>query len=259
MRRRFGAKAGRWALTRALQGDDHVLLSSNAFGDLLAEGGFAETIARLAGDAGFARINVLMSIRDPLDHLTAIYLDDIGRRGGVARFEEAADAFDQPEQAAIVLDRCDAEPFATTVLNHSRVQDGPDNSLADELAHWLGLAPDALSPPHPSPIRALTGAEAAFQRALNAQLGTTGQRVADALCAGQADANAEAPRLPAIARRALVERIRPATEAVNARIAAAHAYRLDCDSHARPGGEGVTISRADLRRIADVLAQNVRG
>lgn len=257
---RFGTAAARWATARGMMGEDDVLVSSPFFLTRMGGPGFADELTAFARTAGFDRVSVLMVIREPFEHLAEMYLHDIRHAGSTQRFAEAGAVFDMPAQALRVMERHPEPLFDVRVVNYRNVADAEPKVIAD----WLGIEGDQLRAPKITTERALTAAEAMFQRALNAQYGSSADILINELYAATPDLLPDPPRLSSADAIALHERLRPAMAALNQQIDQAQAYDLSppspeaCQQPAPTERGEVTVSREHLQQIAAHLAHKVR-
>ncbi len=230
--------------------------SEGIFSRLSAARNFTR-FTNLVRDLGIPRVNVLLFIRDPIDHISSEYQQKI-KRGGEHQFsiDDYSTSYHMPERVHRLMDLIEGEPvFDLTVVNYSRAK----GDITEPFAEWLGLPTNGLKTlPDQTVNRSLTPDELYIQRRLNMTLGKSGELIADRLCnlLPQMEVALNPPS-PA-AQRAMLSRLREHIAAVNARVDTAHAYKLDivetCDSAA----DGVVqLSEAQVDVVIDGLAEEI--
>jgi len=240
---REGEVAGRSALFSS----EWLIRELHARPDL----GFLPTVA---GKAGYARVAVLLFVRDPLGDAASRWRDWIKSRGHVGPIEDCFRAFERPEMVADVLDRLGAlEGVATTVLNYSRCRE----RLLAVAGAWLGLAESLVPPPVPRVNRALSAGELVFQRALNAAAGASGGFLAERLCKRLPDVETDDLRPSLAVQEETWARLLPAIERVNAHLPEGQRYRCDVKPPLDLDGEQ-RLGEHQLRVIAEEVGGEIR-
>ena len=230
------------------------LLFSSEFLFSEIESGDAVSFLRAAAQRhGFARVSLLLFIRNPLGHAASRWQQDVKREGAVELVVDCFNRFRRPEEVASLLDRLEDAGIELTVRNYSCCRD----RLLAETASWLGVPEATLTPPPATRVnRSLTRSEIALQQALNHRLGACGMLFSDALCERLPDLEPDDVRPPAAMQQATWNRLLPAIERVNARLPEEHRYRCDIRPPA-PGTEPLCFSEAQLDVIADAFAGEI--
>lgn len=241
---------------RRLRG--HVLLSSELLLRHLDGPGAVARLEKIASRAGFARVEILLFIRDPLDHLPSQHQERIKRAGLTADLEDTLRRYDLPERVARFLEQTEAaERVDVTARNYSHRR----GDLLDVVADWLDLPPAALTPPPKDVVnRSLSAAELEAQRLLNRWFGPSEDLGAARWSAALPGSPAETARPTRSEAEALIARMKPAIDAVNARVAATDAYRVEIDNlpEARSDPAGITLSHEHLDTMLRAVATEAR-
>lgn len=205
--------------------------------------------------AGYAKVRLLMFIRDPISHCASSFQQAIKRGGATGEIDESAAKFAYVNRVEAVLDACEGqEDVELVVRNYSRVK----RDLLGVTAEWLGVTRDALSLPAMAVVnRSLTRGELAFQRAVNQILGESGDVLADALCELLPDVKSDEVRPSLAAQRKLWARIEPVVTRINARIGEENAYRCDVDSDEPPQEERFSFTRRQIDVMAHALGAEI--
>ena len=236
----------------------HVLYSSEfLFGALGQEGALAR-LRELARRSGFERIEILIFIRDPLDHLPSFYQQKVKRegfRGGIARLSRI---YRVPARVAALLRGADdAEEIGVTVRNYSRRR----SALLAVAADWAGLPEGALAAPGKAVVnRSLTRAELNAQRIINARFGPSGRIAADRFCEELPDIAAEHVELTRRPARRMIRRLAADIRYVNRVVPPEERYRADFNAlplkqrrRAAP-----TLNAAQVRVLIEGLTGEMR-
>lgn len=248
------------ALAGLLQGAaaDHVLISSESLFPALARqlASFcAEAEAAMPGVA----LEVLLYIRDPLDHAVSSYHQEVKRGGYTGSLSDVLADYMMPAKVGQFLRQVRDSGAVVTVRNYSR----HSKALLPTLEEWIGLPPGALVPPPLEQInRSLTLAEIALQKAFNAHFGKAARRfVSDPLCAGLPDLQSETPPVPEVELAQFLDRMQamiatkidagaiPQTEAYRVGTVAEHLARFS----APHDPDRLVFSRAQLSVFVEAL------
>ncbi|TYO89210.1 hypothetical protein [Oceanicella actignis] len=248
-----------------------ALFSSERLQDALLDLPDPSFIAHEAARAGFARIEALLFIRDPVEHAASLGQQRVKRHGATEGPDALIARFDQPARAAEAIARIAALDGTAgvrarlTVRNYSVCR----RALLPELAAWLGAPPELLrAPPLARANRALTRSELALQLRLNRALADAPDAAArigaDAFCqrvpdipAGQ---SADPFRASPEAERRMLARLAPAMARVDAFVAPEHRYRPERARPPAPSPEaaaGHMFDDAQLDALAGGVADEV--
>ena len=182
-------------------------------------------LPRAALAAGFERIEILLVIRNPVDHAASLWQQYLKRGGGSVPIEAFFEKYSVPERVAQFLDRfMSLNCVGLTCLNYDRYR----HDLLTPLCSWLGQPATALALPRaPTINRGMTRAELALQAALNRRIGRAGRILSDALCVGLPELPADRVYPDPACQRALCDRLAPALERVNAHLPETERYWRD--------------------------------
>lgn len=199
-----------------------VLYSAEHLAPLLAANGGADALGRLAAEHGFGHIDILLVIRDPMDHLLSEYSQKI-KGGQTTTLGRLSRKYGFTILALKLIQALSDRPDVTlTVMNYRRIRD----DLTGAVAGWIGVPPDIITAPERRIInRALTRDELAFQRRLNAQLERSGHIIAEPLVNELPGQSARPPVLGRRETRAFFRRLRPSIRAVNRTLPREDRYR----------------------------------
>lgn len=247
-----------WLIRRLRRPAGHVLFSSEFLFGALSDAPMVERLEEIARDAGFDRIEILLFIRDPLDHLPSFFQQKVKREGFVGGVRRISLIYPVPLRVASLMRGVEGRAMiGLTVRNYSRRR----NALLAVTSDWAGLPEDALAPPARAVVnRSLTRAELLAQRVINRRFGRSGRLAADRLCEDLPDIEAEHITLPRRAAARMIKRLSPAIEYVNSRVEPADRYqvRLGQLPRKRPEPEAATITAAQFGVIIDGLTEEMR-
>jgi len=209
----------------AASGAGSFLYSSEWLSTEILGGPSVIPLGEVAARHGFARVAVLLFIRDPIASAASVWQQLTKRHGQTQSIESLFARYELPRHAAEILERLDAiDGIEVTVRNYSRCRD----RLLDETAAWLGIPRDTLvSPPAIRVNRSMTRAELAVQQVLNRHLGECGELVSDPLCELLPDIEPEDVYPSLAVQEQLWDRLRPFIDRVNARLPVDHQYQCD--------------------------------
>lgn len=214
---------------------------------------FLETVCT---DFRFSRVKVLLFIRNPVASAASSWQQRAKRSGEVRSIEEFFRSDNRPGTVADFMRSLQgSDRIRLTVRNYSRVS----KSLATAAADWLGVPEETFVIPAAEQVnRSMTYAELELQRALNSQIGPSGDILSDPLCEELPDVKSE-KWIPGIeAQQALWDKNAPAIEYVNGLVAPEDRYEFDRLDPVEPG-ERLTLSRAQLELIGRVLGKEIAG
>lgn len=257
---RSGVKSGvgAWlAATRLSRTRGNALVSNEDLFWALSGPGAKTRLAAIARRAGFTRVEILLFIRDPFDHLPSFHQQRVKRGGFAGGIDQSARVYRHPLDVARFLELYeDQAPFSVTLRNYSRRR----AALRRVVENWIGLPHGALLMPEARVVnRGLSQGELELQRRLNRRLGRKGSMLADRLCEALPQVRAAHPHPSAEASAAMALRLRSAVDAVNGRLSRKDSYRLAPPTPARGGDKQAryTFTAQQLEVIADVLGEEV--
>lgn len=192
--------------------------------------------SELTEAAGFAQLDILLYVRDPLEQARSLYLEMVKAHGLVGSFSEWLAITNLHEHVLAFLQEQAALaargpiPCRLTAVNYSRCS----GDLLQVLRHWL-LLPLASSdwplPPRQRVNRSLSARELALMRRLNRPLGARAGGLGRALVRLRPGAGAAQPEATPAALAAFSERLGQPVAAIN-QLLPAEAQLLP-PSHAR--------------------------
>jgi tetratricopeptide (TPR) repeat protein len=229
---------------------DRLLLSNEFFCRELFSDVVQARLEAVRAALDITRVEVLLFIRNPVDHAASECQQQIKRSGAMFDVAEYFDRYVIPEQIAELLRQVAARPdHGVTVYNYSRVSD----RLVPLFEDWLGLPAGALSLPEIARInRSLSRSELALVRALNATAAEA-RVFADALCEQLPEVAAELVYPPVAVQEAMLERLGPALEHVNAHVPADQRYDTAPVVPAAPETGDYSFDAVQLATIAETV------
>lgn len=238
----------------SIDGGNTVLSGESLFGVLASKKRQVDFSKRIE-EINPGSINILLFLRDPVEHCCSRYQQLIKRGGRTESIEETFDSYDIPEKVNVVLDYIDGLGANVEVVNYS-VNKG---SLLKCVESWLSLPSDTLElPPHPVVNRSLTKSELMLQRELNAQVGDKcGNIIADQLCNQLPSIKSSDIRPPLDIQSRLWDRLESDIDKVNSRIPSDAVYKRERDvkPSADPDSDDFSFNKDQLRIIAESLAK----
>jgi len=138
-------------------------------------------LLQVADRWGVRRIELLMMIRDPLDHACSVYSQMVKRHGYTAGLEQWLVDYRFTARLLKSLELIESYQarIKLTVVHYGRRK----HALLEELQSWLELEPQPCWQPAPSLLvnRSLTADELVLMRCLNGRLGDAAALVGEAL------------------------------------------------------------------------------
>ena len=232
---------------------DKVLFSfEGLFGLLATRPPFREKLAEIAVAQGIGAVRILMLIRDPVAHAESCYQQDVKRLGATYDVARYFQGYRMPEFGRMLLEADLGLPAVEIeVLHYQRHR----ADLLGVMARFLGVPVGTLAAGPKHPInRSLTRAELALQLALNRQLGQGACFFSDHLCAALPGEPSEPSFPPVRVQEAMLTRLRPTLEAVNAHLPVEERYLEDITD---PGAEARPLSAAQLQEVGTILGQRL--
>lgn len=128
----------------------------------------------------FECIEILLFIRDPIDHASSSYQQSIKRGGGTKSIDDFFATYSQPKLVHEFIQKVNAyDKVNLTIRNYSNRKD----DLVVMVANWLNIESSSLMLPKIENInRSLTRAELFLQKEFNQHFGRSGNLIADPLC-----------------------------------------------------------------------------
>lgn len=201
-------------------------------------------IEGLARTAGMETVEVLLFLRDPLEHAHSLYAEMVKAHGyadGPDRWLSEYDLLDRVEAFLADADRC--RRTRLTLVSYSRSQ----GQILPPMCDWLRLPPSTTLPaPAGRANRSLTAAEVRVQRLANQLAGsaaaTIGRRLAEEL--------PDVTGPPAVASRpaqeAFLRRVREQVERLNRRLPSNLAYALEISPLTPDEPASLTAAQAEI-------------
>lgn len=238
--------------------DRGLILSSEEFFPQLATASDPERLGRLAIEAGYDKVSILLAIRDPVSHAASLWMQYVKRAGGTAPLERFFELYTVPDLVLRFLDAYDGQlNVSIKLFNYSRHK----AHLTDRLADWLGLeAQDLNAPRAPRINRGLTRAETELQLALNTEIGRRGRILSDALCSALPEVTAHAAYPAKCVQAAMLDRLSPTLGRLNSRLEPDERYQdtLHEPMTLLPQNEANFLSQHQLRVVGSVLGHEIR-
>lgn len=230
---------------------DKVLFSAEQFFPQIATSRPLREKLRAYCDAhGIGAVRMLLFLRNPVAHAESSFQQEVKRGGYTHGVDKAFSMYRAPEQAARLLTEDLGLPDCRfSVFNYDKHR----KDLLPILEQFLELPPETLHSPERRDVnRSMTEAERVIQQAMNAEMGPPAFFLSDALCHGLPGIRSERA-FPAVeVQQAMLDRLAPAIDAVNAAAPPGEGYERDITEPA-DHGEMLTISRAQLDLIGHTL------
>ena len=237
------------------RGDSPAVLFSSEYmmGELRKQPLNLKSFLEVARGHGLERIQVLLFIREPVEHAASTFQQQVkmGKR------DDTIDAwfaqYDSPVRSSQALENLARYPeVALTVRNYSVCR----QRLLAEVEDWLGLSEGTLERPPVSRVnRSLTGGELVLQTALNRRLGPSSRFLGRSLVQQLPNIEPEPVWPTREAQEAMLERLRPAIEQINARVPEAHRYRCEVQEPETRSDYGLTAEQLEL--IGDLFGRAI--
>jgi hypothetical protein len=185
-------------------------------------------LVRLAPAAGIERVDLLVFVRDPLEHAHSLYGEMVkahGYSGSLDQWIRASHGVLPKLERLLALQA--TIPISTLrVHNYSRAP----GQVLEQCGQWLGLPPAALGTPATQAMRvnrSLSQAELRLMRLLNARLGREAAAVGRALVDRFPTVAEPAAVASAEAQACFIERLAPLVQQLNAQLPAASQLQLE--------------------------------
>lgn len=189
--------------------NERLLLSSEAYFLKMRSKGFLDRIRHLLPDAD---LQILLFIRDPLDHAVSNYQQVVKRHGYVADFDQFLKEYNIPRRVGQFVDWVRSLGVTVHMRNYSRIS----KDLKGAFEGWLGMPQGSLVPPARQQInRSLNVPEMAMQLAFNRHYGKAAPFVSDALCEDLPDIRAARPPVSAERLDGFIKRMHATIETLD--------------------------------------------
>lgn len=220
----------------------------------LINGKHLNTITELQQKFNIKEISILLFIRDPIEHASSFYQQEIKRGGATFSIEEYFESYDTPLRIEnFLMTFSKIKNVSLHVFNYSIVKD----KLTNIVEQWLGISENSLSPPEASNInRSLTFAELEFQRHLNAVM-TRSAIVSDQLCNQLPTIKADTIIPSVEVQSTLLNRLKPVIDRVNTLIPADQGYRCTVLPESKNINSPLVLNTEQLRVIAESLGRTI--
>lgn len=257
---RFNSWSKRDKLVRNLSDSDLQALcySSEFLFDSMVQDEFLHHLVEFCRTKGIERINVLLFIRNPIDHIVSTYQQSIKRRGGVRRLSDMPfTRYEVPKQVEGFLLKTQSLDIdvKASIFNYSYHKSG----LFDILCDWLGVRSSDLSLPKATLVnRSLTSGELELQRLLNRKFGIDANFLSDRLCEFVPEAKKSVMLPPIEKQEEIIARLRGAIENVNRLVPNTEQYDIDIQPSQKLASADFVFTQAQLEAIVDAVADSLR-
>ncbi len=233
-----------------------VLSGETLFRRLLDEDVRAQ-FAELRENIGARRTNILLFIRNPVEHAASSYQQSIKRNGNTGSMESwYRDEYDDPHVAAELLEVFANNPDVNlTILNYSVCK----NDLMECVAQWLQVPAEVFEhPPIETVNRSMTHTELELQRVLNRKLGKSGRLLSDKLCNELPDIRPDELYPPVAIQQVMLDRLETAMDRVDEFVPAGHRYSREIRVDSSEPVEGpMTIEPRQIAVIGESLGNEI--
>jgi len=165
--------------------------------------------------AGLAQLELLLFVRDPIEHASSLYLEMVKAHGYADSLGSWLSIYDLPLHVqAFVSEQAPLGATTLQVHNYSRCQ----RAILPLLQAWLQLPEQAARwplPPRQRVNRSLSGRELQLMLRLNRRLGRRAGAIGRALVHWRPRARPAQPQASAADRAALGQRLEPVLAAIN--------------------------------------------
>ena len=174
---------------------------------------------------GAAEVNILMFIRDPLDHAPSSYQQTIKRGGETWDIDTFFSQYKVPQLVWELIEKLSkVDKVNIKIINYSRFK----SDLIPLVENWLEINTDTLSPPTVNNInRSLTLGEIEIQKALNVYLGRSGNLISDPLCNELPNIQSDTILPNLIIQKAMLDRLNVYISNVNSYAGVPNAYSIE--------------------------------
>ncbi|WP_153010506.1 hypothetical protein [Falsirhodobacter sp. alg1] len=234
--------------------ESHLFSNELMFNDWVkwAEPG---VVADLAKAADFARVEVLLFIRNPISHAASVWQQGIKRSGRTASIEDVFANYRVPSLVARLIRRLEGiENLTLTIKNYNACR----ATLLPEVSQWLQIPETALIKPKTATInRSLTRGELELQLAFNRVFGKSGDMLSDPLCEQLPEIKADKV-LPSLdVQKALWDNMRKDRRVVNTFAGPTHGYAFDSGEPCTLD-DNISLSREQIRVMVESVALRLK-
>ena len=205
------------------RGDETLLLSNEGLFFRLKPHGLLDVMRENAPEADF---EVLIYVRDPMDHAVSKYQQQVKRGGSTETFEEFLKTYNHPAVVANFIRWLEAQDIPVHVRNYSRHR----SDLLQSFEALLGVSTSVLTPPDVKNVnRSMTNSEIALQIAFNKTMLTAASKfISDPLCEQLPNIRSERPEATPEALDAFLKRMTRliSQHGLDARLGEAERYHI---------------------------------
>ena len=202
------------------------------------------------------QVEVILFIRNPVEHCTSAYFQTVKRGGFTGEFEDFVPRYRVPIQVKRTMDLIRQTSAAIKIRNYSNHR----RDILASFADCLELSDSAIlkTPVHERINRSLTLSELYVQRKFNSEYGQdSSQFISDQLCERLPDIESGNPGFTEESYRVLCEQLETAANAVNERIDPSERYVFE-EPEFRLDGSGDTSTQLTFtREQIDVLVHSI--
>jgi hypothetical protein len=145
-----------------------ILVSGEKLFRFVPEIDFSESFSAFLRFFNVSKVEILLFIREPLEHMSSSYQQAVKRGGYTGTIEEFADSYNHTKKVADFVRYCEGKNYNLKILNYSK----NTTSILSRFEKWLNLEDGFLIQPKATNInRSLTFGELEFQLIANNILG----------------------------------------------------------------------------------------
>ncbi len=208
-------------------------------------------LERTAREAGFGSVEVLLFVRDPLEHAHSLYAEMVKAHGYTGSADRWLGEYELLDAVGDFLDRVEGcSATRLTVFNYSRSRE----RILDCMARWLGITSAPMRVPEGRANRSLTGPEVEVLRVCNRLLGASARSVGRRLAEELPGLRGPAASASLEAQETFLQRVEPVVERLNRRLPPDQAYALERPV-ASPAGSGQPLDRAQTQLVVEELGR----
>jgi len=235
---------------------DSLLFSSEHIFEKFNEDQFNSNIQEICHRYKIERVEILLFIRNPIEHAASIFQQSIKRGGMVHSISECFETYDGPQKVANLLNhKIEFGPeVKITVKNYSYLT----NDILEHFSGWLGLPKAILNLPQiPLINRSLTFGELEFQRHVNGVLGVSGHLVSDRLCSRLPNIKADKIFPDKADQVKMYDRLSPEIDMVNSKIPIEQQYKQEIKLGIDTDSDEIIFTREQIKLLAQGLANEI--
>ncbi len=235
---------------------ESVLASGEKLFRLLPDPEYREKLFNFIDRFNVESVEILLFVRDPLEHISSSYQQSVKRGGYTGEISEFVSQYRHTKKVSDFVKFCVSSKFNLSVYNYSNVK----SDLIGVFEEWLGIDRGTLVIPDMSVInRSLSLAELEFQKVVNSYFGREGAVVADALCQECPEVKSDIILLDEDSQRELVRRVSPFCQYVNSIVSpdGPGVYNLDV-AKVEKTDDVFTFSKKQIATIAKALSSTIK-